>query len=246
MSNENILFIVEGLTEEDYINKFNEVFQLKGNPSCYSYDTSIYELMDGLYQELSQDDDLDIILLLKEKETKLDKKAILTQKYSSIYLIFDFDPHYHKFNVDRLIAFQSKFSNACEYGLLLINYPMLEAIKHFNTLPDPQFNQLTINREEVRKYKNLIGNYSKFNNITCYHYNHLQPIITCHLKILAYLMKIYPNFPTRNELFDYLVTPSLIKAQTHCYEDDKLYVLATFFVYLFDLKSDQFLESFMW
>lgn len=147
MKSETILFIVEGAKHEpSLIEKINKIYKFKYDIEIYSYKNPIYELIDKLYEELVKDEYLDILLLLKEYETSKREKQKLSKLYTGIYLIFDFEPHYPKFDIKRLIMFKKFFNESLDGGLLLINYPMIEAFKHLKEMPDNEFKNRTIKK----------------------------------------------------------------------------------------------------
>lgn len=169
---DKILFICEGAkTEKHFCNLIiDKYFIQKQKPKEFvAFGTNIY----GLYDEMSKDEGLDIVELIKEKaKAKRDMynySKLAAGGFSEIYLIFDFDfqaPQYDYEKISNMIDF---FDNETEHGKLYINYPMMESFKHFKELPDPNFNSYKVDKKGCLKYKELIGDISQivhFSDIT--------------------------------------------------------------------------------
>ena len=88
-STKNILFIVEGEKDEvTFLKKIWDVYfgNSAYNYKIYVYNTSIYEL----YEDIMEDPEyLAVLSILKSKEIDEDRKRILGQKFTDIFLIFD-------------------------------------------------------------------------------------------------------------------------------------------------------------
>lgn len=166
---DKILFICEGdKTEKKFCNFIINKYFIKNNrqKEYVAFGTNIY----GLYDELSQDEGLDITELIKEKAKK--KKDMYNysklQKggFSEIYLIFDFDfqaPQYDDNKIKEMIEY---FDNETEHGKLYINYPMIESFKHFKSLPDHDYNTYTINKTDCLTYKKYVNSISIINHFS--------------------------------------------------------------------------------
>lgn len=105
----------------------------------------------ALYQEMKSNEGLDIISLVKEraKDIKDNKTFMKLDKggFSEVYLIFDLDPHDTQYEYNNIMEMIKYFDNETENGKLYINYPMMESLKHFKSIPD--YNTYTINIENV-------------------------------------------------------------------------------------------------
>lgn len=146
---DNILFIVEGEKEEPLIIKtLISKFLGKRINAIISYNSNIHQL----YEELYNDDDIDIIRLLKS-QGKLDGLKIRPDQISEKYLFFDLDPHDEAFkksgfnNVKNLMEY---FNNETENGKLYINYPFSEALYE---PPTQDFLQKTVIPSRCKIYK---------------------------------------------------------------------------------------------
>lgn len=174
--NEKILFIFEGKKTEPYIMQIIKELYFKNYKYVFiSYCSNIQ----SLFNELNKDDDLDLVGLLKENETKhpeLEKKLEKCNwdEFSEIYLFFDYDiKKPDEYNKDSLETQNEKikemlelFDNETEKGKLYINYPMVESIRYFKKeLPDEDYYTYTTNLFIGRKFKEDTNNFSHYKNL---------------------------------------------------------------------------------
>lgn len=235
----NILFIVEGeLTEPKLLGMIYRQFQVD-TKKIYPFKSSIHQL----YRELSFDDDLDIVLLLKERTHDQGKKKMLSMKFSAIYLIFDFDPQDPNFDLDKLKDMARFFNDPLDKGLLLINYPMIEAHRHHGNLPDLSFLQKTVTKEQVKKYKQLVGKESKCTDLNNYNRAFTIQQLVHHLVKLNMLITHQCKIPDISDLYSLLKNLDFIGNQYSNYLEDKLYVLSTALFFMIDLKPQSFFEE---
>lgn len=169
---DKILFICEGEeTERKFCNLIIDRYFIDNKkPKEYvAFGANIY----SLYDEMSKDRDLDIIELIREK-AKLKKDMATYEKltmggFDEVYLIFDYDFHASQYSFEKILEMAEFFDNETENGKLYINYPMMESFKHFKSIPDEDFNNYKISKEECLKYKKIVGDVScikHFNDIT--------------------------------------------------------------------------------
>lgn len=169
---DKILFICEGEeTERKFCNLIIDRYFIDNKkPKEYvAFGANIY----SLYDEMSKDRDLDIIELIREK-AKLKKDMATYEKltmggFDEVYLIFDYDFHAPQYSFEKILEMAEFFDNETENGKLYINYPMMESFKHFKSIPDEDFNNYKISKEECLKYKKIVGDVSgikHFNDIT--------------------------------------------------------------------------------
>lgn len=174
--NEKILFIFEGKKTEQYIMQIIKELYFKDDKYIFvSYCNNIQ----SLFNELNKDDDLDLVGLLKENETKhpeLEKKLEKCNwdEFSEIYLFFDYDiKNTDKHNKDSLETQNEKikemlelFDNETEKGKLYINYPMVESIRYLKKeLPDEDYYTYTINLFIGKEFKREVHNLSHYKNL---------------------------------------------------------------------------------
>ena len=240
-SKSSLLFIVEGATTEPRI--IRKICSIVGSHdfNIYSYKTSIYEL----YDELKVDKDLDLLMLLREKETDQSKKALFDHHYYRIYLIFDYDPHYQKFDHQKVIEMIRYFKDSSDQGKLFINYPMMESHRHLQLMPDRDFLNLTIKDIEIREYKQMVGDTSKYYDISKYNYDIVREMVAHHLikyQFLLYGSKCLPE----KEYFDHWSEEDDVRLA--CLQHDMLsrgllYVLNTSIFYVVDIRPKTFFNT---
>lgn len=167
-----ILFIFEGERREPQIFKSleNLFFPNKDEHVACSFGNNIY----NLYKLLSQDDGIDIVASLKEKlqngtESRL-RNFEKTSDFSEIYLFFDYDFHDNQ-NLSlaelnrRLREMLDFFDDETDSGKLYINYPMVESIRYTKKLPDMNFWEYCVSRDECANFKNLVHEFSYYKNL---------------------------------------------------------------------------------
>lgn len=168
-----ILLIVEG--DDDEVKFLRGVFNKcskKTEYKIYSYRTTIHALAQELYNNYNDFDngDIDIKLVLASLEKDSQKKKLLLDDYSDVFLVFDFEPqhdHPHFDTVKRMIKY---FNDSTNQGKLFINYPMMQSYKHFDKFPCHDFENLEVSMDEVKRYKELVGNISGFTDLNKYNY----------------------------------------------------------------------------
>lgn len=239
MSNEKILFIVEGEKEKKLIKIINKIYGMDYKISFYNNGTTIYELIDEYHKESATDEFLDFALFLREhtKDEKLRKT--LSKKYSLTYLIFDFDPHYSKYSFEGLSQIQTFFSSSLEEGLLLISYPMLEAFHHLKK-NDNRFLNLTVSQDEIFHYKDIVGQNSDYTDYTQYNHESLNYLFSQNIKRIKYLFKKTNESLSKDDLEKIIVSSEFIEKQNISYQENQLLVVSTIFYYIVDLLGEGF------
>lgn len=230
----NILFIVEGDgAESTLIHHMNRVLKLTDEYEVVAYNTVIYEL----YEELVSDPDLELLLLLKEKAS-LEDRVKFSVKYTNIYLIFDFDPHHHKYDIDNLKSMLVKFKDSTNGGKLYINYPMVESYKHLKQMPDLGFLKRTVSKLEVLEYKALVGTFPSYRNLSKYTYTTVRDMLIHHATKYYFIgtknkvIGDIENYVDDNQSY----AVKCLEIQNQQYNMDKLYVINTSIFYALDLS----------
>lgn len=229
--NKKILLIVEGEKTEINIlgNATHGLLSLiNSDYSVISFASSIYELYDDYIK--GKYDDI-VAYLRYEKGLKIDDDILSKNAFTAIYLIFDFDPHYHKYSDAKIRALLNTFDNETELGKLYINYPMVEAFYHLEKLPDNNYFDRTISLKEFsgKKYKKLV------NTTTCLKKNKISDVELCYI--------IWHNYKkakllTKNskELNHLKILNEQIKIKNKINE---IYVLSTFPLFLIDYNYEK-------
>lgn len=163
MSKRKVLLIVEGRKQE--VKLFKALFacyHLNFGYEIYPYETNIYELYEKMFSNGEQEE-LSLLGVLKERANEEDRQ-LFDQDYSDILLVFDYEPQDDRFSESRLEEMQRYFSESTDTGKLYVNYPMVEACKHFDRLPDLEFLDRTVALKDVPCYKRTVGTESRYQN----------------------------------------------------------------------------------
>ncbi len=203
MSNK-ILFIFEGNKTEQNITRNLKQFYIEDKQNQLlqaSYGHNIYNLCN----KLKQDDGLDLFELIKEEVEKRTNKSDTdhqflaiesTESISDIYLFFDYDPHCSNANDQQLEEALTLFDDSMENGLLLISYPMVEAIRHQGNFDEP----LTYSTQHLSEYKTFVNTDenvdSTFHNWGLYTKDTWEKLIEVHLKRVNTLIEGHFAFPS--------------------------------------------------
>ena len=246
MSNNKVLFIVEGDSDEVQFlrNMFSKCFSQQ-NYDIYSYKTNIHILAQVLFNEYPdfESDEIDIKLVLRSLEDNEYKRSILSQQYRDVYLIFDFDPQHdtpHFDTVRRMLAF---FNDSTDRGKLFINYPMMQSFKHFSTLPDDTFCTKKVNTAQLSRYKELVGNESNYTDVTKYSYLTFFSLAVHHLRKANYILSGKYELP---EVDVYYTWNSLDLYDKQCAlfnTQGEVYVINTCIFMLMDFAPISFLHQ---
>ena len=163
MSKKKILLCVEGeKTEEKLLRYLFEIYGLDLDFTIVPYRTNIHQL----YRQMFEDQDpasLDLIQVLKERERDPEKRALLDERYTDIFLVFDLDPQDDGYRPDHLAEMLEYFRESTDAGKLYLNYPMAEAFYHLSKIPDPTFLDRCVPLSLLR----IKGEYKKLVNAEC-------------------------------------------------------------------------------
>ena len=204
-----ILLIVEGESDEVKFIKglFEKCFR-NAEYQFYSYKATIHTLAQELYNKYPDFDegDIDIRLVLASLESDKGKKEFLLSKYSDIYMVFDFEPQHDHKHFDTVRRMVSYFNDSTNQGKLFINYPMMQAYKHFDRLPCPSFEFCEVSIDQAKDYKRHIGEISNFTDLTKYTYVTYFSIAVHHLKKAKKIIKGVYTLPTPSEYLNFNAT----------------------------------------
>ncbi len=240
-----ILLIVEG--EADEVKFFKTLFQKcykSAEYKVYSYKTNIHVLSQELYENYPEfeDDEINIKSVLSSLEADTEKKKMLKENYTDIYMIFDFDPqhdHPHFNTVKRMVNY---FSDSTIMGKLYINYPMMQSYKHFNILPDNTFAGKTIDVNSIVKYKSIVGAESKFKDLTHYDYRTFFSLSVHHLKKANYILTGKYELPLLEHYFDIDYGQIYDKQLELINDQDKVWILNTCIFSLIDFAPEKYFK----
>lgn len=202
MPDHKFLFIVEGDADEPrFIKQLFSKCYSSVDFKTYTYRTNLHNLAKVIDEEYPdfEDDEIDIKLVLKSQEDSEAKRKILEEKYTDVFLIFDFEPQQDvpRFPVIRRML--EYFNDSTNHGKLFINYPMMQSFKHFSKLPDPSFASLKVTIDECRTYKRLVGSLSNYTDVTKYTYPIFMSLVVHHLRKANLILTGEYTVPTKDE-----------------------------------------------
>lgn len=148
-----ILLLVEGAkTDVQLMERLLSTYQMDFNYEIVSYCTNVYTLYHEMFEE-NDPSDIDLLQLLRSRESDPIKKKLFDVPYSDILLIFDLDPQDPGFTPEKIGNMAKYFVESSDMGKLYINYPMVEAFYHMASIPDPQYDSYYATLDEL-KYGN--------------------------------------------------------------------------------------------
>lgn len=163
-----ILLLVEGAkTDVRLMKHLLDVYGISKNHEIVSYNTNIYTLYKEMFVDNSPDT-MDVLQLLKEKESDPVKKQIFDVVYSDILLIFDLDPQDNLFSAEKIKEMLNYFNESSDMGKLYINYPMVESFYHMTEIPDKDFNERNVTMSELYEgsYKTRVNRENRNHDYT--------------------------------------------------------------------------------
>ena len=244
---EYIAIISEGeKTEKQIINNLENNFTTFSNKIIFlSYKANIY----NLFREIEEDEDIDIISLLKEKQIKankirndvenIDVSNINSDDISQIYLFFDYDGHTKNASDEEIVKMLNKFGNETENGKLYISYPMVEALKHLKK-DKLDVNNYLVEAKTRINYKNFVSQNTDYENLVNLTKENWFFIIFENLKRCLFLFeikninyKIYSNMINQESIFNKQLDKYISK-------EEKVLVLSAFPFFLIEYFGEEF------
>ena len=244
---EYIAIISEGeKTEKQIINNLENNFTTFSNKIIFlSYKANIY----NLFREIEEDEDIDIISLLKEKQIKankirndvenIDVSNINSDDISQIYLFFDYDGHTENASDEEIVKMLNKFDNETENGKLYISYPMVEALKHL-LKNKVEIENYIVKIKENNNYKNFVSKNSDFTDLRKFKFEDWGFIISENLKRCLFLFEIKNfNYEIYSKRID---QESIFNKQLDKYisKEEKVLVLSAFPFFLIEYFGEEF------
>ena len=244
---EYIAIISEGeKTEKQIINNLENNFTTFSNKIIFlSYKANIY----NLFREIEEDEDIDIISLLKEKQIKankmrndvenIDVSNINSDDISQIYLFFDYDGHTENASDEEIVKMLNKFDNETENGKLYISYPMVEALKHLKK-DKLDINNYLVEAKTRINYKNFVSQNTDYENLVNLTKGNWLFIISENLKRCLFLLEIininyeiYSNMINQESIFNKQLDKYISK-------EEKVLVLSAFPFFLIEYFGEEF------
>ncbi len=150
MPSGRMLIVTEGKDPDiDLMKKLLDTYGIAQDRDIIPYGTNIHNLCRSLLRE-KDIADVDLRLHLREYEKDPAKKALLSQRFSEILLIFDLDPQDAALKPEVLLSMTNHFTESTDAGKLYLNYPMIEAFYHMTSIPDPDYNARTATLSELK------------------------------------------------------------------------------------------------
>ena len=153
-------FIVEGEAREpQVIDNISKVFFKHRNFKIITLPAG--ENIYMLWKKLKEDDfDTDIIEVLRESNKKIREQleGLSRDDFSEVFLFFDYDAHQTnlgKTDDDVINQMLESFDNETENGKLYISYPMVEALRDFETGKCGNRNNCFVEISDLAEYKNI-------------------------------------------------------------------------------------------
>ena len=166
-----ILFVLEGNEREPRLYRTLErlYFPRENDNIICSFGNNIYDL----YNELQEyGDGGDIVSLMRERlaghgDSTLD--GVRSSDISEIFLFFDYDFQNSQLTIEeinnRVGEMLALFDDETGNGKLYINYPMIESIRYTKELPDDDYANYVVTREECKDFKHLAREFSAYNSL---------------------------------------------------------------------------------
>ena len=241
----NILFITEGpVDEKEFLEKMFDICYKDKKYEIYSYNTTIHTLVSSLFDKSGHiDEDLDIKLTLRENEKDEEKRKILSQKYTEIFLIFDFEPQHNKLKFKEVKQLLNIFNDSTDKGKLYINYPMMQSYKHINKMPDNKFKNKKVNLKEILKYKQIVGEETYYQDIKKYNYPILVSMMLHHLKKINYILNGKYEILDKKEFLN-IDFSKLYKTQLNMFKNkQEIFVVNTAILNILDYNPSKILNQ---
>lgn len=232
-----ILMLVEGArTDVRLMDKLLDMYGISDDHELVSYNTNIYELYGQMFAS-GDPDSIDLLQLLKERESDETKKKLFDERYSDILLVFDLDPQDQLFSEDKIIEMARYFNESTDKGKLYINYPMVESFYHMKSIPDTDYMSYTVSMDELRQ-----GSYKQRVNKENRNHDYSKFAVTreeCNTVIKQNIEKAYSII---GQEFDYIAAPDndavLISQLKELSSNGKVFVLCTCDFYIVDYNPN--------
>ena len=166
-----ILFVFEGNEREPRLYRTLErlYFPRENDNIICSFGNNIYDLYNEL---LAYGEGGDIVSLMRERladagDATLD--GIRSSDISEIFLFFDYDFQNSQLSLEeinrRVREMLTWFDDETGNGKLYINYPMIESIRYTRELPDADYINYVVSREECKDFKHMARDFSAYNSL---------------------------------------------------------------------------------
>ena len=202
-----------------------------------------------LWKEISNDEFLDIIEIVREKSSNAKVLEGLDRaSFSEVYLFFDYDCHQNNLSTyddpdSILIKMLETFDNETENGKLYISYPMAEAIRDCKTGCCWSFSNQCYHLQADRKYKEITGADNPLSHVTAYTVNRWADFINVYRGRLSCLLK-------KDDILSIKECKSITASDIYTMQRDNIasaslgmIVLSAFPMFLIDYFKEDYLLS---
>lgn len=238
-ANDYIAFIVEGEDREPLIiNNIFKVFFSHANFKIFMLpaEQNIYML----WKKLKEDDfDTDIIEVLREEHEDLEKQldGIGRDDFSEIYLFFDYDVHQNNLSRDDdpnvLEQMLANFDNETENGKLYISYPMVEALRDFESGRCGKRGQCFVPITEMGKYRFASAKHSFYPQFKNYDISVWKELIEVFAMRISCLMDS-DSIITYKQYVEMASPYAIYKMEKNEIQEHRVFVLSAFPEFLLD------------
>lgn len=239
------LFIVEGWSDEpQYIERLIEICfpTYYKNHDIFVFDTNIHQLPDLVMEDGVIDENIELLQALKSRAINAEERAILSQTYNDVFLIFDFDPHDTNPAFESIQKMLAYYTDSTDMGRLYINYPMMQSYRHLKALPDNDFLNRVVDHPDILHYKELVGQecLDELKQMKKYDY---ETFVTLTAHHLLKAQRLLPNLSARLSLENYhaINYADIYALQVKKWRDtSSCYVLNTATFLLIDYQPQEF------
>lgn len=245
MKNRNILFVVEGRAgEKNFIEQLYSVCFADESYSVFPYETNIHVLTNQMFVNDDIDDGFDLVKHLYSRCHDEDKKCLLLQSFSDIFLVFDLEPHDPHYDAKKLSKLQEYFNDSTDNGKLYINYPMYESYRNIGKMPDQSFRDSRISLINVPNYKEFVNTQTPYyTSITALDKKTILGLATHHLRKFNYLLyRRYICALPQNEISSSELVKILKKQVEEMETNQSVFILSTLILHIFEFRPTKMLN----
>lgn len=246
MNRMSILIVTEGPDDKKILSQMLKAYGIVDEQYIFVFQTNIYCLYDVMENQTDGDwEQMDFPLVLRSHAESEKDKEMLTQHFSEIILVFDYDPQHSTYSYEKIERMYEYFSDASDRGKLFINYPMVEAAYHFKDFPnDVTYKERVVSKKQLEnhEYKSIVDADSKEIHKLLDYSNTgvINNSIVMNLKKALYIYAgVYRNVDKKTYLL--IDFRKILKKQAELYEKEGyIYVMFTVIFYFMDYNERLF------
>ena len=246
MNERRVLFIVEGSRGEPrLLRKMHSTLFGTQVDNIFWHGTVIHDLIARVFIDGILDDDLDIVSVLRESITDVNRRKVLEQEFSDIYLVFDMDPHDPRYDKDLLDKAMRFFSDSTVNGKLYLNYPMLESYRHLRRHDDEDYLERTVTIDEIYRYKTMVEleSHPDFKQLNGYTPETFDEIIRMNLRKANSILNGDRSVPDVNEFLSWSGSEILDLQTDSMVRENRIHVLNTSMFYPVEFAPSRFIDG---